>query len=259
MAGTDIVVLIHGIRTEATWGELVKTRLERAGGLHVEILRYGYFDLLRFLSPFGTRRGAVTEIEYKIQAIRNYDRDSDISIIAHSFGTYIVAAILKRDDFFRAKRIVFCGSVVPRRFNWFRVAHKIKEPKIVNDCGTSDIWPVLARAVTFGYGPTGTFGFGDPKVRDRYHPFAHSDYFDATFVDTFWVPYILTGRIEPSTWDVTRPSAPWWMSILAWMPSRWVIWCTPLVWVAYRALGRLDGTGLGLRQLLTDVHRYLPF
>ncbi len=244
--GRHIVALVHGIRTEAAWGELVKSVLEEHTGVTVEILRYGYFDVFRFLFPFGTRRSAIKEIQEKLQAIQFYNRDSELSIIAHSFGTYIVASILRREPFFRAKRIVFCGSVVRRRFRWADVAHKIAAEKVLNDCGTKDIWPILAHAATFGYGPTGTFGFGDPKVRDRFHALTHGDYFNTEFVEEYWVPYVGSGEIPGTDWEKSRSTPAWWMSLLAWVPSRWFIWGAPLgvlVWLAYLAFRRMSGGG----------------
>jgi len=163
-----VVAVIHGIRTEAAWAELVKSILEAETGAIVEPIRYGYLDVVRFLFPVGTRGAVIREVHEKLQAIQLYNRGCDLSVVAHSFGTYIIARLLKQDRFLRLSRVVFCGSIVRRRYPWVDVAHKIAASKVLNDCGTQDIWPPIARAVTYGYGPTGTFGFGDPKVRDRF-------------------------------------------------------------------------------------------
>jgi hypothetical protein len=105
------------------------------------------------------------------------------------------------------------------------VHHKIAaDQKVLNDCGTKDIWPVLARAVTWGFGPTGTFGFGDPRVHDRYHEKTHGEYFDGKFVRTYWAPYIAEGKIISTDWEKTRPTPPFWMSLLAALaPIRWLL------------------------------------
>ena len=247
-----VVALIHGIRTEAAWAELVKSVLEGEANLVVEPLRYGYFDLFRFICPIGTRRGVVREIHEKLRALDLYYRDSDLSVIAHSFGTYIVASILKRGSFFRVNRVVFCGSVVHRRFRWTDVAHKIAETKVLNDCGTLDVWPVLARSVTYGYGATGTFGFGDPKVRDRFHRVTHGEYFNATFVERYWVPYIARGTIDGTAWEKVRTAPP----LVAVGPG---VGAGSLDFLDSAARGRILvppslSAQLGLGQLLQDLH-----
>ena len=95
---------------------------------------------------------------------------------------------------------------------------------VVNDCGTEDVWPILARAVTWGYGPTGTFGFGDPRVDDRYHRLTHGAFFNAEFVRKYWVPYIAEGKIIRPEWEKNRPPPPLWMSLLAsFAPIRWLL------------------------------------
>jgi hypothetical protein len=226
-AERHVVALIHGIRTEAAWAERIKSVLEQHAGATVEPLKYGYFDVFRFLCPVFTRGAAVSEIHEKLRSVREYNRDSDISIVAHSFGTYIITSILRSDPFFKVNRMILCGSVVHRRFPWSRVAHQVIDKKVLNECGTRDVWPVLARTVTYGYGPTGTFGFGDPKVRDRFHRTTHGGFFDAEFVEAFWVPYIADGRIDGTEWEKDRPAPPFWLSVLPMIPIRWVWW----IWV----------------------------
>lgn len=219
-----VVGLIHGIRTQAAWAEMTKSVLEENAAVTVYPLRYGYFDVFRFLCPIFTRDAAVKEIHEKLRAVREYNRDSEISIVAHSFGTHIITSILKTDPFFKVNRMILCGSVVDRRFPWSRVAHQVTAKEVLNECGTRDVWPLLAKAVTYGYGPTGTFGFGDPKVRDRFHRTTHGGYFDAEFVKAFWAPYIAEGKIESTEWDMQRPPPPLFLSILPMIPLRWMWW-----------------------------------
>ena len=51
----DVLLLIHGIRTDAAWTSMVRSVMEAETNSRVVVLRYGYFDLLRFLFAFGTR------------------------------------------------------------------------------------------------------------------------------------------------------------------------------------------------------------
>jgi hypothetical protein len=50
--GNQIVLLIHGIRTQAEWGPMVRSKIEIPGQVEVVPIKYGYFDALRFWFPF---------------------------------------------------------------------------------------------------------------------------------------------------------------------------------------------------------------
>lgn len=103
-------------------------------------------------------------------------RDADCSIIAHSFGTFVVARILRDNTDLELNRIIFCGSVVSHKFRFEDYRHRFN-PDLINEVGTRDYWPVIAKVVTFGYGWAGTYGFRRPAVRDRWHNGkAHSDF-----------------------------------------------------------------------------------
>ncbi|MBN8624865.1 MAG: hypothetical protein J0M17_05180, partial [Planctomycetes bacterium] len=54
-----------------------------------------------------------------------------------------------------------------------------------------------ANAITWGYGPTGTFGFGYPHIVDRFHNTGHSELLTASFSEAFLVPYFCDGDIVP--------------------------------------------------------------
>lgn len=209
-----VVVLLHGIRTEAPWAEMVRQVLAaHAPGIRVFPFRYGYFDVFRFLSPVGTRRRPAEMVVRRLRVLKEEFPGVPLSVVAHSFGTYTIARILDDETDIRLHRLLLCGSIIPQDYRWDKVSDRIDE-EVVNDCGARDVWPVLARAGTWGFGPSGTFGFGHPAVRDRFHDFRHSDFFDPDFVRRFWVPYLVDGEIVASEWEAARPTPPWWMSAL---------------------------------------------
>jgi hypothetical protein len=77
--------------------------------------------------------------------------------------------------------------------------------------------------VTWGYGSSGTFGFGTVGIRDRFNNFSHSEYFSKNFVDTYWKPYISDGTIVATPWEESRDSPPYWHSLLSIFPLRWLL------------------------------------
>ena len=121
------------------------------------------------------------------------------------------------------KRLILCGSIVSREYNWELIRKRLPE-KVLNDCGTHDIWPVLASSGSWGYGPSGTFGFGTRLVRDRFHKFTHSQYFNREFVRDYWAPYIRDGQIKASKYETSeeRRTPPWWQSMLTVVKLRWL-------------------------------------
>ncbi|MEZ4699175.1 MAG: hypothetical protein R2834_02505 [Rhodothermales bacterium] len=210
----QIVVLVHGIRTQAPWAEMVMHCLEDEPTVQKVIpVRYGYFNMFRFLTPVLTRRGPIQQLARELRDIRKQYPDARLSLIAHSFGTYATAQVLDNETDIEIDRLILCGSIIPQDFRWDKVADRVHH-EILNDCGTRDIWPVMAKFMTWGFGPSGTFGFGKSRVRDRFHNFRHSDFFNRDFVETYWSPYIAAGEIKHSDWELHRPTPPWWQSLL---------------------------------------------
>ena len=76
---------------------------------------------------------------------------------------------------------------------------------IINECGIRDIWPVLAESSTWGYGASGTFGFGAPGVSDRFHQCGHSDYFTEEMVTKYWLPWFERAEMIRTGHDTSSP------------------------------------------------------
>jgi pimeloyl-ACP methyl ester carboxylesterase len=219
---SHLVLLIHGIRTDATWQEKVAAELNLLPGIEAQPIGYGVFDVFRFWFPF-LRTLVLRKIANKIRhaTVRHRDSGAKVSVIAHSFGTYSVFRLLNELGDFRFHRVILCGSIVSDNYPWQFVEPRVEEP-IINDCGTRDIWPPAAKALSWGYGATGTFGFKSAGIRDRFHDIDHSGFFDDDFVRTYWVPFIERGDFVPSPWTARRPNCPYCVKFLAWFPVQWV-------------------------------------
>lgn len=227
-----IVILIHGIRTHAPWYEKVRSIIQNRSFISVRNAGYGYFDAIRFLIPIQTRVQPVQKVLSKIQNIKQDHPNAKMSIIAHSFGTYIFSEILKKSNI-EFHRVILSGSIIKPDFEWEkyknRVAVDINDEKILNECGTNDVWPILAKSSTIGFGASGTFGFRNPYVRDRFQKFKHSDYFKGNFIEEYWIPYILDDEDIPSNIEEDRPSPPYWQSIINLIPIWLIIMLTIVV------------------------------
>jgi pimeloyl-ACP methyl ester carboxylesterase len=206
MAPRQVVVLVHGIRDFALWQSAVRETLEEAGFI-VEQVNYGRFNLLQFLAPVSFfRNAAIREVEHQIRIVRDRHKDAHISLIAHSFGTYVAAHVMSKGFDWKFDKVIFCGSVLPYRFPFEQLKGRFSD-QIINEVGTRDIWPAIAESVTFGYGSAGTYGFRRPLVRDRWHNKAHHGYFlKSAFCRDFWIPYLRSATITPGARDPEPPS-----------------------------------------------------
>jgi pimeloyl-ACP methyl ester carboxylesterase len=217
-----LVILIHGIRTRAEWQTKVRKMLKDTDVTVVSIM-YGYFDLIKFLFPFWTREIAIDQIKRKIR-MELHDHPSgnpEITVMAHSFGTYAIVRILREEPDLRIDRLLLCGSIIPSTFKWETLPNCPHQ--VLNEVGTKDMWPILAKAATWGYGTTGTFGFGAPRVRDRFHNLGHSDFFVSEFVEKYWKPWIRDDLVVNSKFEGERPATSWLTSIAEFVPLRWGI------------------------------------
>ncbi|MBS0357534.1 MAG: hypothetical protein JSR83_26915 [Proteobacteria bacterium] len=217
----SIVVLVHGIRTNAEWQGRVVKLLGDAGFKNTVPLGYGFLDACRFWFPFLTRRGPISKIARDLRRIRSDNEGVNISIVAHSFGTYILSEILKEETDIVFHRIQLCGSIINLNYRWDKVKAQVRGC-IVNDVGTSDVWPVLAKALSWGYGPSGTFGFKRYGLTDRYIKCGHSDFFDDEHVKKYWLPFLIDGQVVQS--EVSKEDkASYCLSLLSILPIKMIL------------------------------------
>lgn len=216
-----VVVLIHGIRDFALWQTEIRQTLRQAG-LPAVLTNYGRFDLFRFLIPVPFfRNAAIEKVWNQIEQVRHAHPDAKLSIIAHSFGTYVTANLIQRKFVLKVHRVIFCGSVLPYDFPFEQVSDRFCGP-ILNEVGTRDVWPALAESGTFGYGSAGTYGFRRPGVHDRWHIGAnHSTFLNRQFCSTYWLPFLQHGTI---TEDDKAPEPPrLWLQLLTIAPLKYVV------------------------------------
>jgi hypothetical protein len=216
-----LVILVHGIRDIARWQNEVGRALE-SDGFIVEHTSYGRLNLLAFLAPIDYfRKKAAARVWTDIQHARMLHPEADVSIIAHSFGTFVVTRILKEQFALQLNRLLLCGSVVRYDFPFEQIQNRFMPP-LVNDVGTADPWPAMAESLTTGYGSAGTFGFNRPGARDRYHNGKGHGYFlNQGFARAYWVPFLRDGTLVEG--DTEAASPPLWVRLLQVVRIKWII------------------------------------
>src|SRR6202041_156853 len=143
----DVLLLVHGIQTRAGWFEMVHQVMFTQVPCEVVPLKYDYFDIVRFLLPIGTRGVPIRKIAEEIRGVKVKYPNARLSAIAHSFGTYALIHALD-DPAFELSRVILCGSILPERPRLQRYFFSTERTCVVNDYGTRDIWPVLAKCFT---------------------------------------------------------------------------------------------------------------
>lgn len=233
---THLVVLIHGIRTQGVWQNKVASWLKKHDRVKPIIVGFDYIDLFSFWFPLFFRNAAIERVEREIRGALKDNPGATISIIAHSFGTYVLSQILLRRPDLRLNRVLLCGAIISTKYPWDNLA-SFPSGGVVNDVGTKDILPAMSRTASWGYGSSGTFGFRTHKVDDRYFDFGHSDFFTDAHIETYWVPYIVHGKIVESQWSIDRPTPPWWLSVLHIVPMKSIVFPAILGGVAAAVWG----------------------
>ena len=140
-------------------------------------------------------------------------RGAELSVIAHSFGTYVIAQLLKKKFNIKFRRVIFCGSVVRYNFPFEQFSARYSN-QILNEVGTADPWPAVAESVTFGYGSADTYGFRRPGIRDRFHNDGGHGYFlSSDFCQKYWVPYLQSNNTDGG--DAKAKHPPLWVMLVS--------------------------------------------
>lgn len=207
-------IVIHGIRTRAEGQAKIIQSLKNNDLPNSYPIQYDFFNLFKFWSPFFIfRRKKIKKVLKEIRDLKMRYRYSEFTIFAHSFGTYVISKILKEESDLKIDNLFLCGAIISDDYDWSELPNC--PSLIINDCGTRDLYPVLAKGFCFGYGTSGRFGFGSSRVTDRFHNCGHSDFFNDRFIQKYLEPFYVNNHIEESEWTYNRSTAPYWVNCLA--------------------------------------------
>ena len=151
-----------------------------------------------------------------------------ISLIAHSFGTYIASKTMVNYAQVSFDQIIFCGSIVQREYDWAGIIARGQARRVLHDYGSKDIWVRLAEWVITDAGPSGQAGFIDPPpnhVIQQVHPnFRHAAHFYPLNFKKRWVPF-LRGEALDMIQPVRPPRSNW----KPWLLGVLVLLCLSIV------------------------------
>ncbi|WP_167837610.1 serine/threonine-protein kinase [Nocardia altamirensis] len=206
------VVALHGIRTHAAWQRSLTEVAGRAGiGTHVDLWNFGYFSILRFLMPWARLAKVrwfreIYQREFGNTATAAHEMPS---IVAHSFGTYILGNALIRYPYLRFRKVLLCGSILPTNFPWDLLIERGQVQAVRNEYGSEDVWTRAVSWFVSGTGPSGLAGFtaNNARLQQEKFTFAHSEYFERGHMISRWLPF-LTAHVEERPMQETAAPPP---------------------------------------------------
>ncbi|MFX0579321.1 serine/threonine-protein kinase [Nocardia nepalensis] len=190
-----VVVALHGIRTQAAWQRAFSEVAGRVGmGAHADRWNFGYFSVLRFLMPWAR----LAKVRWFRETYQQEFDDAPVtgqkqpSIVAHSFGTYILGNALLRYPYLRFNKVLLCGSILPTRFPWDLIIERGQVQAVRNEYGSEDVWTRGVGWFVPGTGPSGVVGFSAKHARfeQEHFLFAHSEYFERGHMVSRWLPFL---------------------------------------------------------------------
>jgi Effector-associated domain 1/Carboxypeptidase regulatory-like domain len=217
-----VICPLHGIRTLAVWQKGLSDLASSHGwACRLDRWSYGRFSLPAFLTPW-TREAKLNWLRRQYDA-ETHDRRLLIengqapSVVAHSFGTYILGYTLLRFDFVRFNKVILCGSILPRDFPWDKLIERGQVQAVRNEYGVRDPWVKRVSCFVRGTGPSGASGFTckHDRLEQEEFEYDHGDYFGIDHMEDRWIPF-LNKPLEEIHRDqgeprIPRPqtSAPW--------------------------------------------------
>jgi hypothetical protein len=200
---------LHGIRTGGAWQKALAPEFAEAGFLPVP-LDFGWFSAVKLLLPWSRKRQIDWFRDEHFQKCELYGC-SRPSIVAHSFGTYLVASAIKT-YMIQFDRLIFCGAIVRRDYPWTQTIDHGLVHRVLNDFGRLDFWARVVAWVVPDAGQSGLRGFDDTaggRVVQREHPeFRHGDYFYIKNYRERWIPF-LRGNDPPERPEFPKPRVNW--------------------------------------------------
>ncbi|WP_157971177.1 alpha/beta hydrolase [Pseudogemmobacter bohemicus] len=195
-----VIIPIHGIRTHAE-GWLPHLCLSAsASGWAIAPYIYGYREV-SILRSEAEKAGVVEGFrDWLIEVRRQYT--GPISVIAHSFGTYVIGRYLTEANDITEKfdAVILCGSILNKNYNWKPLLDNAVVGRILNTISTNDEWvkflpnggvPMLAKDPLFG--DAGCTGFSMEHQRFQQIQSAllsHNNVFKEDVVLGEWLPFL---------------------------------------------------------------------
>lgn len=198
------LIALHGIRTLGRWQEQLQWLIDRQFRRTIPFKNWKYGRILSgALVPALQRRfvrrfiAEVKETHSELKGMLRIGAAPAPDVIAHSFGTWILAHALEEDASLQLSHVVLIGSIVRPDWPWDGPLERGQVTGILNYCGDRDPWVRLAERFIPDSGPSGAIGFTQQHQRltnilraGGTHSSAFTpELLDSTFEDV-WRPFL---------------------------------------------------------------------
>jgi hypothetical protein len=133
-------------------------------------------------------------------ALANRYPNAKVSLICHSFGTYLLAKSFENLSVYNSPtfdKVILCGSVLKVEYDWQNEVDKFSLGMIVNDCGISDFALLISDIFAPGFGKGGRNGFNNTianTIKNRYFKGGHGCFFKPNHIKD-WIEILETGKV----------------------------------------------------------------
>jgi hypothetical protein len=188
------LVTVHGIKSHGDWNAEV-AHVASSSGWIVAPYVYGKVGIDVFFRP-SKRRRILDGFRLHLEDIRARYQ-CNLSVIAHSFGTYVVASYLQGFDQCPTPidTLILTGAILNPRLdveNW-----RGKVGKVINEIAPADKWGKYATILTAGRDPLigrcGEVGFSrSPTIlqQQKCDVFDHNNVIKRDIVARRWLPWL---------------------------------------------------------------------
>jgi pimeloyl-ACP methyl ester carboxylesterase len=210
-----VICSLHGIRTLGLWQKELADLVAVQRWQHRNARwSYGKFSSISFLRP-DTREAKIDWLRETYSAEIN-DVQSGISeenlpsVVAHSYGTYILGYTLLRYDFVRFDKVILCGSILPRDFPWDVIIGRGQVQGVRNEYGVRDPWVKRVRGYVRDTGCSGALGFTceHERLAQEDFDYDHGEYFGRDHMNDRWIPFLKESLPTIPRSNPTRPVRP---------------------------------------------------
>jgi pimeloyl-ACP methyl ester carboxylesterase len=222
------VIAIHGVRTRGAWQEQLQWLIDREYRVSVPFRNWKYGKITSAALIPSRQRALVHRF---VDDVRKAENDltgvfagtsvPPADVVAHSFGSWIVAHALQAEPELRLGRLVLVGSILRPNWDWETPLGRGQIQAVLNYCGDRDLPVKVTERGIPDSGPSGVHGFTstDPRVVNVLRPGGrHSPAFEeGVLVPTFedaWQPF-LADRLEDADLREHRLMQP-----ADWKPAR---------------------------------------
>tara|TARA_R110002110_G_scaffold213154_1_gene426247 strand:+ start:29 stop:1015 length:987 start_codon:yes stop_codon:yes gene_type:complete len=196
-----VLVTIHGLNTTAGWNSDIMPAFSSQGWI-VAPFDYGFQKVEILVSRSGRLEVLNTFRDWIYDIHRTYN--APISVIAHSFGTYIIGAYLSGFKEFSPvsfETIILTGSILREDYDWESCEYK-KVGRVRNEIAPNDQWVKwMPKNNWLGldclFGQAGVKGFqSKSRILQQYSNdiFDHNNVIRKDVIHQMWLPYIQSNK-----------------------------------------------------------------